>query len=366
MISKLDRYIAKMIICMTALVACIWLGVQSFMNLVMEMSVVSEGSAHLKAAFLLVLMRLPVDLYQVFPMVSFLGSLLALGRLASTHQLMAMETTGISRARILRSVMQAAGLMVAIMILMGEYVGPKLETMAEGWPSARSFPLIHHRDASDIWLKAGRSFIHIGAADSQSSLQDVTRFEVDDQFQLDSIAHAEHGAYVHRHWVLYDVEESLFLKNRIKIVHHNILPLSIIFNPVLWEQGRKALYRQPIVTLYRRMQYRNAMSLDNTLETFACWQRLLQPMVTLLMFCLAAPFVFGSARRLSMGARMVSGIVLGGTFYMLNQCSGPLVLLYGIPPALAAMMPTILFIMICAMMFGFLSRFSHVRFTHRN
>jgi lipopolysaccharide export system permease protein len=40
---------------------------------------------------------------------------------------------------------------------------------------------------------------------------------------------------------------------------------------------------------------------------------------------------------------MIIGLIVGFCFYVLNQLVGPLSCVYQIPPALAAMLPTIIF-----------------------
>jgi lipopolysaccharide export system permease protein len=64
------------------------------------------------------------------------------------------------------------------------------------------------------------------------------------------------------------------------------------------------------------------------------------------MIILAVPFVFGPLRSVTMGLRMVIGIVLGFCFYILNQFVGPISIVYQIPPIIAAFFPTFLFALI--------------------
>jgi lipopolysaccharide export system permease protein len=61
------------------------------------------------------------------------------------------------------------------------------------------------------------------------------------------------------------------------------------------------------------------------------------------MILLALPFVFGQLRSSTMGFRMFIWVMVGFVFYVLNQFVGPMSIVYQIPPALAAILPTLVF-----------------------
>jgi len=58
---------------------------------------------------------------------------------------------------------------------------------------------------------------------------------------------------------------------------------------------------------------------------------------------LAIPFVFGQARSGSTGRNLFVGIMLGLTFYVFSKGFGYMVQIYGVPPLLAAALPTLVF-----------------------
>jgi lipopolysaccharide export system permease protein len=61
------------------------------------------------------------------------------------------------------------------------------------------------------------------------------------------------------------------------------------------------------------------------------------------MIFLAVPFIFGPLRSVSMGFRIVTGVIVGAGFFILNQFFGPISQVYQIPAILAAVLPTITF-----------------------
>ena len=87
-------------------------GVQCFIKLIDISGDIGKGSLTLWTGMLYVLMRLPADLYQMFPMVGFVGCLLGLGRLSSNSELIIIRSSGVSIARIALSVVSAASILI--------------------------------------------------------------------------------------------------------------------------------------------------------------------------------------------------------------------------------------------------------------
>jgi lipopolysaccharide export system permease protein len=51
------------------------------------------------------------------------------------------------------------------------------------------------------------------------------------------------------------------------------------------------------------------------------------------MLVIAMPFVFGPQRTAGVGQRLLIGLLLGLTFFLINYLLGNVVLLYGYPPS---------------------------------
>ena len=58
------------------------------------------------------------------------------------------------------------------------------------------------------------------------------------------------------------------------------------------------------------------------------------------MMLMALSFIFGPLRSVTMGARILSGVIAGFTFYIASEFFGPLSLVYGFPPAVGAIAPS--------------------------
>ena len=345
----LNRYICHAVAGATGLVVLVLLGVEIFMEFIRQLSQIGLAHFDFGKAFLYVLTQLPSDLYQLFPMAGFLGCLIGLGRLASSSQLIVMRAAGVSVVRVAWSVVKAALLMNVVITFAGEFIAPSLEAYGEEMKSASLAKAGGYKSLGAIWLRDAESFIFIGAIDSGQEISNVSRFVIKNN-QLLSADYAPKGEYVNGHWVLQDVAESRFSANQIKKTHLAQLLLHVVFNPDLVCQDQKMVEQESVIRLYHIIRYRYEAGLQTGQYVFAFWKRLIQPLTTVVMICLGVPFIFGSLRQVSMGLRILTGVIIGFAFYMLNQFFGPFAMVYQIPPVMAALMPTVLFAAACVIL----------------
>ena len=104
--------------------------------------------------------------------------------------------------------------------------------------------------------------------------------------------------------------------------------------------------QQTLVGLYQTIRYRESIGLSVSQQLFTFWQRLFQPLATLIMIALAVPFAFGALREATMSVRMMLGIFIAFTFYMMNQLFGPMTLVYQFPPIFCALLPSLIFFVV--------------------
>lgn len=346
----LDRYIRRTVIANILLVCLVIAGIQAFLGLIQEFQFIGQNQYTIWKAFIFVPMQLPSQFYQLFPMAAFLGTMIGLGRLSSNSELIIMRSSGVSIVRIVWSVMKAAMIMIIVMTALGEGAGPVLQEHAEVMHQEAVSPSSHFGALNSIWLHHENSFTYIGELKNKRTLQDITRYEFLPNRQLRQATYAESGRLIEGRWQLFHLKSTVFRKNHTQVVKNYSARLHIPFQPVLQVQMKIASAMQTLMDLYRTIHYRQSIGLSVNQFIFSLWQRLLQPITSLVMIGLAVPFVFGSFRSTSIAARIMLGIVLGFVFYILNQLFGPITLVYQFPPLFAAIIPTCFFfgvLMIC-------------------
>ncbi len=345
----LDHYIRSSVIWATCLVVLVLLGIETFIEFIAELPSMGVGNYDIFSVFAYVGMQMPSDLYQLFPIAGFIGSLIGLGRLASTSELIVMRAAGVSIARIAWAVVKAALLMLVVITIVGEWWAPTWQYNALEFKEKQMQRSMNPWASQALWLHQGQAFVHIGTIVSKQEVQDITRFDFDQQNHLLSSLTAHSAILQNGVWQLKQVDLTRLMPTKAVVMHYQTMPLGVKFQPeLLQEKTQLETDQQTISALWKNIQYRRQAGLLATELESAFWARVLQPLTTVVMICLGVPFIFGSLRSASMSARILSGIIVGFVFYMLNQFIGPVALVYQWPAWIAGALPTVLFLLIYA------------------
>lgn len=347
----LDRYISASVIWSTGIVVLVLLGMEIFIEFIGELTAIGVADYGILSAFIYVGMQLPSDLYQLFPVAGFIGALIGLGRLASTSELIIMRAAGVSIARIAWSVVKAALLMLIVMTVIGEWQAPMWQYQAVQYKQKQTKRNLDPWVGQGLWLHHAQSFVYIGAVVSNTLIKDVQRFDFDKDNHLLSAFTAASGILEGGEWKLQQVGMTRLTEENAVTEHYEQIPLNFTFQPeLLQKRMQKDPAQQNIVEIWKNIQYRIESGLLATELESAFWSRVLQPLTTIVMICLGVPFIFGSLRSASMSARLLTGIIIGFIFYMLNQFLGPLALVYQWPAWIAGALPVMFFLVIYAVL----------------
>jgi lipopolysaccharide export system permease protein len=347
----LDRYIRNSVISSTGIVILVLLGMEFFIEFLGELPYIGVEQYGILSAFFYIGMQLPSELYQLFPVAGFIGALIGLGRLASTSELIIMRAAGVSIARIAWSVVKAALLMLIVITVIGEWQGPVLQYESIQYKQIKTKRNLNPWTSEGLWLHHGQSFIFIDSVVSNTAIKDINRFDFNKNGQLISALNAETAILESGEWKLQKVSLTRFEGENTLVEHHDQLPLDFTFQPeLLAKRMQRDPSQQTIVELWRNIQYRMQSGLLATELESAFWSRVLQPLTTVVMICLGVPFIFGSLRSSSMSSRLLTGIIVGFIFYMLNQFLGPLALVYQWPSWIAGVLPVMFFLLVYAVL----------------
>jgi lipopolysaccharide export system permease protein len=344
----LDRYLAAQVIKTTGLVVLVLLGIQSFLLLFNEIGLIGKNHYHLGLALLFVIMQMPTQLYQLFPMAGFLGCLLALGRLSSQSELVVMRASGMSILNISQSVLKAACFMLMTVVCIGEVLAPSCQR--EGWHmKARALNKEQdYKQLGGVWLKNQNQFIYMDAIKSNHDAGRVNTFKIQNN-QLVQTQFSDQAQRNGNQWQMEGVKETNFGS----ILDSLELPqvsLDTKFDPHLLVLGQASMDQLSIFSLMKTIYYRERAKLETNQYRFVFWQRLFSPFVALMMILMGIPFAMSGPRSAGMGYRLMIGVLVGFGFYTLNQFLAPLAVVYQIPAAWVAAVPIVLSSLLCVML----------------
>ena len=126
----LDRYIGVHILSGTALALAVLLSVFSFIDFIDDLDSVGKGTYTATSALLNSVLTMPGRAFALFPPAALIGTLLGLGSLAASRELVVMRSAGISVHRITGSVMKSGLILVVLSVIIGELVAPQAAQIA--------------------------------------------------------------------------------------------------------------------------------------------------------------------------------------------------------------------------------------------
>ena len=345
---RLNRYLASTIMQSTLVAMILLLGLETFFALVNEVRYVGTGDYQLLDAASFLIFQMPQRLYQMFPMSVLLGSIMGLGLLASNNEIVAMRGAGISYFKIMRSVCFIGMLMAIMMWLVGEFVAPASDRIAQ---NQRAFALSGGQalmTEQGTWMRDGHDFVHISILHVNNFVEGVTRYEFDDNLRLKKASYAAQGVRKDDHWVLYNVRETIIDENQLTVKKTPELKwYSSLDSEVLRVVGMKYLDQLSLNGLAKAIEYRTKNNLEVQSYQYAFWEKCVQPLVVMAMILLGISTIFGPLRNANTSMRMLAGMLMGFTFFVVNASLGPITILYGIPPYIAVMLPTVAVLLLC-------------------
>lgn len=341
----LSFYVAKTTLVSLSIALVLFVGIELIFGLVNELRFVGKGDYTLGQAFTFLLLSMPQNIYQIFPMAALVGSLMGLGQLATRSELIVMQAAGLSPQVITLQLMKFALVLALLIWAFGEGVAPISEKVAQNLKATALSGGQTLRTPHGTWMRKGKQFIHIQEMHVGGHLEGITRYDFDDHMALIKASHASYADYINDQWVLYDIKETLIYSDHTKenYVTQEYWKDGIDPN-VLQVVGVKYLDELSLIGLLKTIQYRKNNGLDTKPYQLALWQKIVQPFAVLVMIFLGAPAVFGPLRNATMGFKLLIGMLIGFGFYIFNELFGPLTLVYQLPPIIGAILPTLIFL----------------------
>ncbi|MCF6193541.1 MAG: LptF/LptG family permease, partial [Kangiellaceae bacterium] len=199
---------------------------------------------------------------------------------------------------------------------------------------------------SDVdYSDADNQIIHIESIHKSGKMTNVTLYQIDKEFRLVKLTESKSASFIDDEWFLFDVTETSFIFEsasqaaRISKSSYQKLKWE---NPLNQDNIDTLTLKHETLNINGLMKYENYLSsnsLDSAEVELSIWQKLLMPISVAIMMFLATSFVFGPMRDVSMGARILSGILLGFGFHLAKQSFGPISLIYDVSPFIGAVIP---------------------------
>ena len=133
------------------------------------------------------LFKLPKILFDVFPAASLLATLVAIGVLSRSHEILALRASGISTRRIAAPIITCAMLLSIGALFWSENVVPVAATRSRWLWDVELKQKVYRGvfDAASLWYQSDRGFVHIRRYDAgERTISGLTLYEADREFRL--------------------------------------------------------------------------------------------------------------------------------------------------------------------------------------
>jgi len=343
--NELSRYVSRNVLGAMLLILLLLVGLDIVFSFIGELQQGLRGNYRAPQAFWYALLCEPGDAYQLLPIAALVGGIVGLGMLASTSELTIMRAAGVSIRRIVWWVLKPALLLVLLGILLGQFLVPwaqeraelvKAESVGNGFIPGQLW---------GYWHREGNSFVQINLVRPDGLLQGVNRFTLSPDGHLEALHAAAHANYrPGQGWQLEDVQ-TLALEPE-STAQTGAMDTELWRTDLTPRFLRLATVDPEFLSLTNLYLFANNLSeqdLDASNYFLEFWKKLLAPLATISMVLIACSFIFGPLRSVTMGLRIVSGVLTGLMFRYGQDFFGYASLVFHFSPALAAGLP----IMVC-------------------
>lgn len=335
----LDSYVARNVVGATLVVMIIIVGLDAIFTLVDELDNLKRNY-QLVDALLFTALRLPRRMYEYMPMACLIGCLAGLGTMAASSELTVMRAAGLSVRRIVIAVLKPMAMLMVVSMLLGEYVVPNLERIAQAHKAVASGAAesLSNR-GKGYWHREGSDFMRFNAVEPGGVLHGITRFEFTEDNDLKQVIYAKRAIYQRSHWQMENVVVTNIGQDEVSKEQFSGMRWDTELTPEKLTVVIVDPRDMSISGLYGYSQYLEEQGLNSDNYMLSFWRKVTQPLSTFALVILGISFIFGPLRSVTPGYRIFSGIIVGMLYKYAEELLAPASIVFGFEPIWASILP---------------------------
>lgn len=366
----LIRYVAKEVLIATLFVLVALVALIAFFDLVSQARNIGNRYS-ISMALFLTMLKLPSRLYEVMPIAALLGAVYTMSRLASNSEFTIMRVAGLSPFRLAGMMTVPALILIAMTYCLGEWLTPAADMMRNDMDNILFNRKLSARGySSGVWVKdnvkeqqnAGQATVrfvnvHNLIAGEHSRTGAWRVFEFDKDGSLIRVLHAPEANYISgRGWHLKDAK----VETLPKITHDETpmvekssarkdvdLMLPSEMRPEILGVLTIKPERMGISDLWQYIAHLKETRQTSDRYQVALWSKVFYPLAIFVMLAVAMPFAYLNTRSGGVSIKIFAGLMIGISFYALNNIFSFLGVLNTWHPMVVAVVPTSV-MLICA------------------
>jgi lipopolysaccharide export system permease protein len=333
-----------------------------FFDFIDELGNVGRGLQpyRLTQALLYVALRMPSHLYELLPIAVLIGSIFVMARFAQSSEYTILRTSGLGPWRALRALLVLGLGFTILTFASGDYLAPLSDRTAQLLKARLGGGL--SIGTTGAWLKERQQHlsynVNVHAMTADGHMSRLRIFEADSRGFLVSITQAARATFTEGAWALEDVERTEF-SNEEDAARVERTRLATLRWPteITQEMVSVALLkpeRMSTIALFQYIQHLEANAQTSQRYEIEFWRKVFYPLSCLVMVVLALPFAYLHFRSGSITSYVFGGVLIGISFFLLNNVFGYIGNLQNWLPWVAAGAPGFLYTLLSLAAFGWL------------
>ena len=353
----ISRYIFITLITYTLSVFLVWLSIYSFFNFLEEIERVGQGDYTSFKAMKYIALKMPEVIHNHATSIILVGSVLGMGHLSSTNQLVVLRIAGTSIFRMTMLTIKISLFFILLTIVIGEFLAPWSTQYAEKQRSNALGISSISSNQDGFWIKDDNNFINIKQNLDGKLFADIIIFEVDSSSLLKTITRAENAKFDGKNLQMknvniYKINNSQNIDN-IEIEDIKNTTQSVSFDKELIEDLKKSPEDLTIWKIIKQINYLSENKLRAISYEIELYKRLIKPFTLITMIMIGMLFIFESGRSATLGRKIFYGVAIALSFEMFARLSNAFALGFELNPIIISTLPTLVVMVIA---FGFLIR----------
>ncbi len=341
----LQLYLFKCFIHGFLISLAVLLSIEIFFSFTAEIKYLNDGNYSFFKLIQYILLNIPRSINIMFPYAVLIGAMLSLGAMASDLEFVSMQAAGISVSKIMFIILSQVFVLSIVFYLMSDFIVPKYTTKAEQKKNfAINKKIIFQRNG--VWFKDDNAFIKIREIYSESNLKEIIIYNYNEENKLQYISYIKEADLINGKWILKGVNKTFFSTNPISKEYHKVQIKDEFINQQLINIKTQNSLSLSLSDVRKNIKYLDNNNLDTTVQTKIFWEKLFQPVSTVIMLFLAMPFIFGRYRQNNLSKRIVIGVLIGISFFIVSSILPNIGIVLGIYPFFNILLTNIMFVVI--------------------
>ena len=371
------RLIYGEVLAAIALVAAGFLALFFFFDLVDELQYLGRNNGlssaadvyQIRHALLYVVLLIPNHLYELLPISVLIGTIFVMARLAQSSEYTILRTSGLGPWRALKLLLALGAFFVMLSFVVGDYVAPASERLAQLLKGRYQDRITVGQTGA--WLKEKQStasyVVNVKALTPDNAMQGVQIFEFNAKGLITSTTQAPFATFAGGNaWLLQQPARTDFVlpttadtsiaaaaaqvnrTSRDSATWRTDLTAEMVSVALLKPE------RMGTIDLYNYVRHLDANGQTAQRYEIEFWKKVFYPLSCFVMVMLALPFAYLHFRSSGMASFVFAGVMIGISFFLLNNVFGYIGNLRNWVPWVAAATPGLIYMAVSLGAFGWL------------